>query len=241
VFQVSTDRFSLPTPETSSWLKITEMKDLNMKDSKSKKYGMVIDTSKCIDCKACMVACKVENNVSEGFWRNWIRPSWDISDSRKIEFQPGQCMQCDTPSCVAACPVDATYKQTDGLVAIDPTRCIGCGNCITACPYNARYRDPGSRRADKCDFCENRLKRGEDPACVVTCPTKVRTFGDLNDPDSEVSRLVKEEKLVRVNAPHVNTRPNIYYREGTRLLDWAVTPTLPGNVHMAREFWEKSL
>jgi Fe-S-cluster-containing dehydrogenase component len=241
VFQVSTDRFSLPTPETSSWLKITEMKDLNMKDSKSKKYGMVIDTSKCIDCKACMVACKVENNVSEGFWRNWIRPSWDISDSRKIEFQPGQCMQCDTPSCVAACPVDATYKQTDGLVAIDPTRCIGCGNCITACPYNARYRDPGSRRADKCDFCENRLKRGEDPACVVTCPTKVRTFGDLNDPDSEVSWLVKEEKLVRVNAPHVNTRPNIYYREGTRLLDWAVTPTLPGNVHMAREFWEKSL
>jgi Fe-S-cluster-containing dehydrogenase component len=241
VFQVSTDRFSLPTPETSSWLKITEMKDLNMKDSKSKKYGMVIDTSKCIDCKACMVACKVENNVSEGFWRNWIRPSWDISDSRKIEFQPGQCMQCDTPSCVAACPVDATYKQTDGLVAIDPTRCIGCGNCITACPYNARYRDPGSRRADKCDFCENRLKRGEDPACVVTCPTKVRTFGDLNDPDSEVSRLVKEEKLVRVNAPHVNTRPNIYYREGTRLLDWAVTPTLPGNVHMAREFCEKSL
>jgi tetrathionate reductase subunit B len=241
VFQVSTDRFSLPTPETSSWLKITEMKDLNMKDSKSKKYGMVIDTSKCIDCKACMVACKVENNVSEGFWRNWIRPSWDISDSRKIEFQPGQCMQCDTPSCVAACPVDATYKQTDGLVAIDPTRCIGCGNCLTACPYNARYRDPGSRRADKCDFCENRLKRGEDPACVVTCPTKVRTFGDLNDPDSEVSRLVKEEKLVRVNAPHVNTRPNIYYREGTRLLDWAVTPTLPGNVHMAREFWEKSL
>ena len=217
------------------------MKDLNMKDSKSKKYGMVIDTSKCIDCKACMVACKVENNVSEGFWRNWIRPSWDISDSRKIEFQPGQCMQCDTPSCVAACPVDATYKQTDGLVAIDPTRCIGCGNCLTACPYNARYRDPGSRRADKCDFCENRLKRGEDPACVVTCPTKVRTFGDLNDPDSEVSRLVKEEKLVRVNAPHVNTRPNIYYREGTRLLDWAVTPTLPGNVHMAREFWEKSL
>ena len=211
-----------------------------MKDSKSKKYGMVIDTTKCIDCKACMVACKVENNVPEGLWRNWIRPLWELSDSRKIEFQPGQCMQCDTPSCVAACPVDATYKQADGLVVIDPIKCIGCGNCITACPYGARYRDPVTRRADKCDFCEHRLKRGEDPACVVTCPTKVRTFGDLNDAHSEVSRKVKEEKLVRVNAPHVNTRPNIYYREGTRLLDWAVTPTLPGNVHMAREFWEKA-
>jgi len=145
-----------------------------MKDSKTKKYGIVIDSSKCIDCKACMVACKVENNIPEGFWRNWIRPLWDISDSRKTEFQPGQCMQCDTPS------------------------------------------------------------------CVVTCPTKARTFGDIHDPDSEVSRMVKGEKLVRVNAPHVNTQPNIYYREGTRLLDWAVTPTLPGNVHMDREFWEKS-
>ena len=211
-----------------------------MKDSKSKKYGIVIDASKCIDCKACMIACKVENNVPEGFWRNWIRPLWDMSDSRRTEFQPGQCMQCETPSCVAACPVDATYKQADGLVVIDPLKCIGCGNCVTACPYGARYRDPSTRRADKCDFCEHRLKRGEEPACVVTCPTKARTFGDLNDPQSEVSRMVKEEKLVRVNAPHVNTRPNIYYHEGTQLLDWAVTPTLPGNVHMAREFWEKS-
>jgi len=210
-----------------------------MKDSKYKKYGIVIDVSKCIDCKACMIACKVENNVPEGFWRNWIRPLWDISDSLRTEFQPGQCMQCDTPSCVAACPVDATYKQADGLVVIDPMKCIGCGNCVTACPYGARYRDPGTRRADKCDFCEHRLKRDEEPACVVTCPTKARTFGDFNDPNSEVSRMVKEEKLVRVNAPHVNTQPNIYYHEGTRLLDWAVTPTLPGNVHMAREFWEK--
>jgi tetrathionate reductase subunit B len=210
-----------------------------MKESKSKKYGIVIDGSRCIDCKACLIACKVENNVPEGFWRNWIRPLWDMSGTGKSEFQPGQCMQCETPSCVAACPVDATYKQADGLVVIDPLKCIGCGNCVTACPYGARYRDPGTRRADKCDFCDQRLKRGEEPACVVTCPTKARTFGDFNDPQSEVSRMVKEEKLVRVNAPHVDTRPNIYYREGTRLLDWAVTPTLPGNIHMDREFWEK--
>jgi Fe-S-cluster-containing dehydrogenase component len=74
---------------------------------------------------------------------------------------------------------------------------------------------------------------------VTTCPTSVRIFGDLADPQSEINRMVKKEKLVRVYAPHVDTRPNIYYREGTRQLDWAVTPTLPGNVHMAREFWEK--
>ena len=141
-----------------------------MKDSKSKKYGIVIDASKCIDCKACLIACKVENNVPEGFWRNWIRPLWDIRDSHRTEFQPGQCMQCDTPSCVAACPVEATYKQANGLVVIDPQKCIGCGNCVTACPYGARYRDPATRRADKCDFCEHRLKRGEQPANPCTLP-----------------------------------------------------------------------
>ncbi|MBW2436548.1 MAG: 4Fe-4S dicluster domain-containing protein [Desulfobacterales bacterium] len=211
-----------------------------MKQSTPKKYGIVIDASKCIDCKACMIACKVENNVPEGAWRNWIRPLWDMGVGRKTEFQPGQCMQCDTPSCVAACPVNATYKQPDGLVAIDPKKCIGCGNCVTACPYGARYRNTARQIADKCDFCQQRLKRGEEPACVVTCPTKTRIFGDLNDPQSDVSRLLKEEKMVRVTAPHVDTRPNIYYHQGTRLLDWAVTPTLPGNVHMSREFWEQS-
>ncbi len=211
-----------------------------MTQGAQKKYGIVINTARCIDCKACLIACKVENNVPEGFWRNWIRPLWDVGDSRKAEFQPGQCMQCDTPSCVAACPVDATYKQADGLVVIDPKKCVGCGNCVTACPYGARYRNPTSRIADKCDFCRHRLAQAEEPACVLTCPTKARIFGDLNDPESEVSRLVREEKLVRVMAPHVDTRPNIYYREGARLLDWATTPTLPGNVHMDREFWEKS-
>ncbi len=211
-----------------------------MKQSTPKKYGIVIDASKCIDCKACMIACKVENNIPEGAWRNWIRPSWDTGDGRKAEFQPGQCMQCDTPSCVAACPVNATYKQPDGIVAIDPKKCISCGNCVTACPYGARYRNSARQIADKCDFCEDRLKRGEEPACVITCPTKTRVFGDLNDPASKVSRLLKDEKLVRVTAPHVDTRPNIYYYQGTRLLDWAVTPTLPGNVHMSREFWEKT-
>jgi tetrathionate reductase subunit B len=211
-----------------------------MKKATPKKYGIVINTAKCIDCKACLIACKVENNVPEGFWRNWIRPQWDIKDNRKAEFQPGQCMQCDTPSCVAACPVTATYKQADGLVVIDPKKCIGCGNCVTACPYGARYRNPATRIADKCDFCRHRLAVAEAPACVTTCPTKARVFGNLNDPESEVSRLVGKEKLVRVTAPHVDTRPNIYYYEGTRLLDWATTPTLPGNVHMEREFWEQS-
>jgi len=203
-----------------------------------KKYAIIVDAAKCIDCKACMVACKVENNVPEGFWRNWINVLGGENGSFRTEYQPSQCMQCDDPSCVAACPVQATYKQDDGLVAIDPEKCIGCGNCVTACPYNARYRNPAKRIADKCDFCEDRLKRGKEPACVVTCPTKTRVFGDMNDPASKVSQMVKKERLLRITAPHINTRPNIYYFEGTRLLNWAVAPMLPGNVNMPREFWK---
>jgi len=202
------------------------------------KYGIVIDGSRCIDCKACMIACKVENNVPEGLWRNWIRPLMIESSTQKSEFQPGQCMQCDQPSCVAACPVGATYKQTHGLVAIDPAKCIGCGNCISACPYGARYRDPVKKIADKCDFCQRRLERGEEPACVVTCPTKTRSFGDLNDPTSEVGRMVRKDNLVRIIAPHFNTHPNIFYHDGTNLLDWANEPVMPGNVHMPPEFWK---
>ncbi len=203
-----------------------------------KKYVIIVDAAKCIDCKACMVACKVENNVPEGFWRNWINVLGDENGSLRTEYQPSQCMQCDDPSCVAACPVQATYKQDDGLVVIDPEKCIGCGNCVTACPYNARYRNPAKRIADKCDFCEDRLKRGKEPACVVTCPTKTRVFGDINDPASKVSQMVKKEKLLRITAPHINTQPNIYYFKGTRLLNWAVAPMLPGNVNMPREFWK---
>jgi Fe-S-cluster-containing dehydrogenase component len=202
------------------------------------KYGIVINASKCIDCKACMIACKVENQLPSGYWRNWIRPLWFTDGTGKCEFQPGQCMQCDTPACVAACPVGATHKRGDGLVAIDATKCVGCGNCVTACPYGARYRNPESRVADKCDFCQHRLARGLEPACVVTCPTRARVFGDLNDPQSAVRQLLDKEKLVRIIGPHSNTQPNIYYHEGTQQLDWAVSPTLPGNVHMPSDFWK---
>ena len=212
------------------------MKDISM--TQSKKYAIIVDAAKCIDCKACMVACKVENNVPEGFWRNWINVLGGENGSFRTEYQPSQCMQCDDPSCVAACPVHATYKQENGLVVIDPEKCIGCGNCVTACPYKARYRNPAKRIADKCDFCEDRLKSGKEPACVVTCPTKTRIFGDLNDPASPVAQMKEKVELIQITAPHINTRPNIDYFKGTQLLDWAVTPMLPGNVHMPPEFWK---
>ncbi len=207
-----------------------------MSQGRKKKYAIVIDTFKCFDCKACMIACKVENDVPVGFWRNWVRHTGGIGGLR-TQYQPGQCMQCDKPSCVAACPVDATFRQPDGIVAIDPVKCIGCGNCVTACPYGARYRNAATRQADKCDFCRHRLKFDEEPACVETCPTRARIFGDLNDPLSPIFEIIKKEKLVQVINPRINTRPNIYYYANTLPLDWPVEPTLPGGVHMPEKFW----
>ena len=207
-----------------------------MSAPKKQRLAMVINAGKCYDCKACMIACKAENEVPTGFWRNWVRNDAQGTGMR-TQFQPGQCMQCEDPSCVAACPVGATWKRADGVVEIDPAKCVGCANCISACPYGARYRDPIRKKADKCDFCSHRLARGEVPACVETCPTKARVFGDLDDPDSEAAKLVKEGRTVRIKAPFTDTQPNIYYVEGTGILDWAQEPTLPGGTHMPPGFW----
>ncbi len=201
------------------------------------KYAMVIDTSRCLNCKACIVSCQLENGVPPDYTRDWIKETKGES-SMPFYFQPANCMQCDEPSCVAACPVPgATYKAKNGLVVINPDLCINCGNCVPACPYGARFRHPVKHIVDKCDFCRHRIKQGLEPACVVTCPTRTRVFGDLNDPESEVSRLVKKGGLVQVFNPKVDTKPNIYFVKGTKPLTWPREPTLPGDVHMSPAFW----
>ncbi|MBW2000088.1 MAG: 4Fe-4S dicluster domain-containing protein, partial [Deltaproteobacteria bacterium] len=183
----------------------------------------------------------ITNGVPPGHYRNWIRKQIDVNGV-SLFYQPGNCMQCDEPSCIAACPVPgATYKSKDGLVLIDPKICINCGNCVPACPYGARYRHPLRHVADKCDFCQARIQKGLEPSCVEVCPTRARLFGDLNDTGSEVSRLLREtgKRLVRLINPKVNTLPNVYYLEGTRPLNWPREPQLPGDVHMPLAFWRE--
>ncbi len=190
--------------------------------------AMVIDSSLCIDCKACMVACKVENHVPEGFWRNWIKEQMppvetllSKTGSVKLHFQPGNCMHCNNATCVAACPTGATYKDTqEGTVKVNEKLCIGCGSCIPACPYGARYRHPEKKVVDKCDFCEARRNRNELPACVVTCPTKARTFGNIKDPTDPVSTQLAKQTTVRVVNADTDTKPNIYYLSETAPLNW---------------------
>ena len=201
-----------------------------------KKYCMVIDSSVCIDCKACMVSCKVEHKVPRGFWRNWIKhtqPDFSLGKHTFVHFQPGGCMQCDYPTCVHACPSGATYKDDEtGIIHVNEDLCIGCGNCVTACPYGARYRHPVKRVPDKCDFCRDRLDMGLLPACVDTCPTKARTFGDMNDPDSDVSRLLRDRETVRVVSKPVDTKPNMFYLGQTMPMDWPGAVEFP-SAHLA--------
>ena len=202
--------------------------------------AMVIDSSSCIDCKGCMTACKVENNVASGHWRNWIKqqdPEYYNQglqgDVSAMHFQPGNCMHCDNPTCVQACPTSATYKnEKDGTVKVNEKLCIGCGSCIPACPYGARYRRPDEKIVDKCDFCESRRQRGELPACVTTCPTKARTFGDLKDPDSDVARLLKDNDTVRLVNRETDTQPNIFYLSMTAPLNWPVKAETPAAIQL---------
>lgn len=202
--------------------------------------AMVIDSSSCIDCKACMLACKVENEVPAGFWRNWVKQQEADFDSQgrvkgaaSAHFQPGNCMHCDNPTCVQACPTGATYKDPDdGTVKVNRDLCIGCGCCIPACPYDARYRHPERKKVDKCDFCQSRRERGELPACVVTCPTKARVFGDINDSQSDVARLMKQNNAVRVVNQETDTKPNIYYLSKTAPMDWPLKAEIPGAIQL---------
>jgi len=182
-----------------------------MSDERSRRYAMVIDGGACLNCKACVVACKAENEVPLGHNRIWVNQTEKGSfPVVSVQMDPGQCMQCENPPCVRVCPTGASYVDRDGIILINASDCIGCRYCIEACPYGARYFHEESGTVDKCTFCRHRIDAGQEPACVVTCPTKVRVFGDLNDPESEVSKLLARNK-VEVHKEEAGTQPNIFY------------------------------
>jgi tetrathionate reductase subunit B len=125
-------------------------------------------------------------------------------------FLPWLCNHCERPICNTVCPVGAAYKREDGIVMIDPHRCIGCNYCRAACPYNVRYSNPITGMLEKCDFCVHRVDSGLPPACVETCPTNAMVFGNLKDPSSKVSALLSKEK-VQVLKQMMATFPQVYY------------------------------
>ena len=183
--------------------------------SSKKRYAMVIDLRKCVGCHSCTQACKAEFELPQGVWRSWVKKLRKTSDDGSVKdfFLPRLCNHCDKPPCVSVCPVQATYKNRDGVTLQRADRCIGCKYCIQACPYTARYVHPETKVVDKCTFCyDNRVRKGRLPACVEACPGGARIFGDLHNSGSEVAKLVASLPMQTLK-PEQGTRPMVFYHQ----------------------------
>jgi molybdopterin-containing oxidoreductase family iron-sulfur binding subunit len=223
-----------PTPEVSSgpltakrWAMVVDVK-------KCREYGH------CEDCKvACHLVHNVPDFGNPKDEIKWIwKESFEhvFYDQENEHFPeelretktPVLCNHCDNPPCVRVCPTQATWKrEQDGVVMMDWHRCIGCRYCVVACPYGSRsfnWRDPRPHIkkiqpdfptrmrgvVEKCTFCDERLVRGQLPACVTACKAGALVFGDLEDPDSEVRKLLAERFSIR-RKPGLGTQPEVYY------------------------------
>src|SRR3954468_9160928 len=174
-------------------------------------YGFAIDLRKCIGCHACTIACKAEHEIPVGVNRCWVKTveKGSFPDTRRFFF-PVLCNQCEEAPCVRICPSSALFKRRDGIVDLHGDSCIGCRACMEACPYDQLFIDPNTHTAEKCNFCANRVENKLLPACVSVCPTECRIFGDLDDPASEVSRIVQHEAFM-VRKPEKGTGPKVFY------------------------------
>jgi len=200
-------------------------------------YGFAIDLRKCIGCHACTIACKAEHEIPVGVNRCWVKTveKGSFPETRRFFF-PVLCNQCDDAPCVRICPTSALFKRRDGIVDLHGDSCIGCRACMEACPYDQLFIDPNTRTAEKCNFCANRVENKLLPACVSVCPTECRIFGDLDDPTSEVSRIVQHEAFM-VRKPEKGTGPKIFYlgaEESTIRPETATRPLYyrEGQVHL---------
>jgi molybdopterin-containing oxidoreductase family iron-sulfur binding subunit len=199
------------------------------------KYGMVIDLRRCIGCNACTVACKQQYGNPPGIFYSHvgITEVGKYPNARQVPL-PVLCNHCDNPPCVDVCPTGASQKLDNGIVTIDANKCIGCRDCMVACPFNVRqfigsepkgyYPDKGGLTTyekvayaqhqvgtvEKCSFCAARLAQGQLPACVLTCVGQARFFGDLEDPNSQVSKLIVQFDAKPLN-PEAGTKPNVFY------------------------------
>ena len=195
-----------------------------------RKLGLVIDLDTCVGCHACVIACKGWNTENYGApladddaygadpvgsFLNRVH-SYEIQPetgpAQLVHF-PKSCLHCEDAPCVTVCPTGASYKRVeDGIVLVNESSCIGCGLCAWACPYGAREMDPSEKVMKKCTLCVDRIYNenlpeiDREPACVRTCPSGARHFGDFADPSSNVSQLVEKRGGIEL-MPEQGTKP----------------------------------
>ncbi len=212
-------------------------------------FGYAFNISKCQGYMNCVSACVEENNQDRNSQMQYIRIH-EMKDGQGFKFNEAddnyyhevpaeghfymgtQCFHCDNPPCVNVCPVEATWREEDGLVVIDYDWCIGCRYCMAACPYDGRrfnWSKPevpeeevnknqhylGNRMRkkgvmEKCTFCVQRSRAGKDPACVEACPTGARIFGNLLDPDSTIRWVLENKQVFRLKED-LGTEPKFWY------------------------------
>lgn len=185
-----------------------------------RRWGLLIEITKCAGCDECVTACHAENGVSGNG-----RPQTDAQWIRKVNLRdkgtgvaqtlPMMCQHCEDPPCVDVCPTGASFKRDDGIVLVDKHTCIGCRYCVLACPYGARSFiheavvgqtadvPRGKGTVESCTLCVHRIDRGEAPACVEACNRdggKAMLFGDLNDPSADIHRRLRSEPSSQVRA-----------------------------------------
>lgn len=186
----------------------------------NKRFGMVIDTTVCVGCQTCVVGCNVSHELPcnvlwshvESFDGAEVYQPTGTFPTPVLKFRPTLCNHCDNPACVAACPTGAMAKDPEtGIVSPDQEVCIGCGACVDACPYGAPSINEETGKSSKCTFCMERSARGDEPFCVAACPANARIFGDLNDPESDVAKLVAAG--AQQWQPENGTEPCVFYVE----------------------------
>ncbi|MEZ6061360.1 MAG: 4Fe-4S dicluster domain-containing protein [Planctomycetaceae bacterium] len=222
-------------PESSRGTQVSTLAGGTAKKQDDVLFGFLVDTEKCVGTGKCLTACRAENNVPEGYSRTWVEryvhfkdgrvqvdlvpetgyagsgiPEIDPAEVDRAYFTPKLCNQCEDAPCNQVCPVHASLTSPEGVELVDADRCIGCAYCVQACPYGMRFINPDTGNADKCTWCYHRIKRNEQPACVEACPVGARVFGRLDDPESEISKKLRQIPT-RVLKEHLGTHPKLHY------------------------------
>ena len=180
-------------------------------NEKQKQYGMLINLNRCVGCYACQVTCKAEHDIPFGTSRCRVETyqSGKYPETKKF-FLPRLCNHCDNAPCIESCEESALFKNSDGVVMVNNSKCTGCQICYEKCPYNAIEMSPYTGKIEKCDFCYSRVLNGLLPVCVGSCIGKAIIFGDINDKKSEIAITLRKNRI-KVLTPELGTEPLVFY------------------------------